>query len=73
MSNPSTLFSGRPFEASEDAVFGRALQAFRSVKHYSVKETFRLSTDFFVFVIEGIVVRYLFQEEKNKKIRRQSE
>ena len=26
MSNPSTLFSGRPFEASEDAVFGRALQ-----------------------------------------------
>ena len=26
MSNPSTLFSGRPFEASEDAVFERALQ-----------------------------------------------
>ena len=26
MSNPSTLFSGRPFEASDDAVFGRALQ-----------------------------------------------
>ena len=26
MPNPSTLFSGRPFEASEDAVFGRALQ-----------------------------------------------